>query len=102
MKITLSEPFEGFEAEAEWGMPRKGEWVAPREMGDGDNPYQILYPYAFFHVILTPKKKKYWILRPSESPQVDSPLASHPDYPLGIREGRIGYFSKGSHGQWGR
>lgn len=61
MKIKLESPPEGFEAEAEWKLPKRGDPIM-RESGrvayaacDYNHSYQI---------VLTPKKKMFWRLDP--------------------------------------
>lgn len=60
MKITLSEPPEGFEAEAEYRTISGWEWTLSDLSG---KPYHVSYSPTRL-IVLTPKKRKFWRLDP--------------------------------------
>lgn len=67
MKITLHSPPNGYEAEAEFHCDwlRIGQHVMTNP---DDGPFIVTRSHlglgATTHILLTPKKRKYWLLRP--------------------------------------
>jgi hypothetical protein len=61
MKITLHNPPEGFEAEAEIRRPLRGESYLSNS---DEHVFISSFDCASTYIVLTPKKRKYWRLDP--------------------------------------
>lgn len=94
MKITLHDPPELFEAEAEFGVTERGE-VCLTSSGKTD-----ISLGGYDRIVLTPKKRKYWRLDPVATFEEATGMG-YEDFRLAINGGHIDGFGRGAIGLTG-
>lgn len=93
MKITLHDPPKGFEAEAEYRIPKKGESY----LEISEDCIRVSEGNDLRRVVLTPKKKKYWRLDPVATFEKATPRIDRA-YAYGVRkfDGLLSFWGHGN------
>lgn len=98
MKLTLHNPPEGYEAEADYRHSFGGEAILNSSGGVGISK---LGAYSVEHIVLTPKKRKYWRLDPVATFEEATPASNYVSLRCGHLDREIGSWPSNVAGvQW--